>query len=147
VCLPRGVYDVDGHVLQKLPVDNYPAKGVRIGGPHVKPLKNAVIAHVHSMEEKGSDVNLAAHLLNDAWKDLYDVAVVVSNDTDLVEPIRIVAIERRKNVTIVCPGRWSIAPKLQRAATHVRHIHPQMLQASQFPPVIPGTTIRKPPSG
>ena len=24
------------------------------------------------MEEKGSEVNLAAHLLNDAWKDLFE---------------------------------------------------------------------------
>ena len=42
------------------------------------------------MEEKGSDVNLGAHLLNDAWKGLFDAAVVISNDTDLVTPIRMV---------------------------------------------------------
>ena len=34
------------------------------------------------MEEKGSDVNLAAYLLNDAWMNLFEAAVVVSNDTD-----------------------------------------------------------------
>ena len=27
------------------------------------------------MEEKGSDVNLAVHLLNDAWKKSFDAAV------------------------------------------------------------------------
>ena len=43
------------------------------------------------MEEKGSDVSLAAHLLNDAWKGLYDAAAVISNDTDLVTPIQMVA--------------------------------------------------------
>ena len=36
-------------------------------------------------EEKGSDVNLAVHLLNDAWLDRYECAVVVSNDSDLAE--------------------------------------------------------------
>ena len=54
------------------------------------PLPNAVIAEFHTMEEKGSDVNMAAHLLNDAWQDLFESAVVISNDTDLVVPIRMV---------------------------------------------------------
>lgn len=53
------------------------------------------------MEEKGSDVNLAVHLLNDAWKDLFDVGVVVSNDTDLVTPIRMVTVERKKGDCLV----------------------------------------------
>lgn len=41
-------------------------------------------------EEKGSDVNLAVHLLNDGWLDAYDCAVVVSNDSDLAEAMRLV---------------------------------------------------------
>ena len=41
-------------------------------------------------EEKGSDVNLATHLLHDAHLGRFDVAVVVSNDSDLLEPIKIV---------------------------------------------------------
>ena len=68
------------------------------------PVPNAVIAEFHSMEEKGSDVNLAAYLLNDAWMNLFDVAVVVSNATDLVVPIRMVNEERQRPVFIVCPG-------------------------------------------
>jgi len=52
------------------------------------------------MEEKGSDVNLACHLVNDAWAGRFDAAVVISNDTDLVEPIRIVTQELKKNVLI-----------------------------------------------
>jgi uncharacterized LabA/DUF88 family protein len=96
------------------------------------------------MEEKGSDVNLAAHLLNDAWKDLFDVAAVVSNDTDLVAPIRMVTTERNKTVHVVCPGRWQAAPKLITVANHVRHIHRSMLQAAQLPNPIPGTMITKP---
>jgi hypothetical protein len=98
------------------------------------------------MEEKGSDVNLAAHLLNDAWKGAFEAAAVFSNDTDLVEPIRMVAIERNKPVFVVCPGRWSMASGLERVATHQRHIRASMLAASQFLDPIPGTTIRKPAS-
>ena len=41
-------------------------------------------------EEKGSDVNLAVHLLNDAWHDRYDVALVISNDSDLAEALHLV---------------------------------------------------------
>ena len=96
------------------------------------------------MEEKGSDVNLAAHLLNDAWKNLFDVAAVLSNDTDLTEPIRMVSTERRKTVYLICPGRWQAAPRLVSVANHVRHIHRSMLRAAQFPSPIPGTTITKP---
>lgn len=96
------------------------------------------------MEEKGSDVNLAVHLLNDAWKDCFDVATVVSNDTDLVEPIRMVVEERGKTVIAVCPSRWTIAPTLRNAATHVRHIRENMLRVSQLPDRIPSTSIVRP---
>jgi hypothetical protein len=50
---------------------------------------------VHDTEEKGSDVNLATHLLNDGWHKRYEVALVFSQDTDLIEPLRIVAQELR----------------------------------------------------
>ena len=33
-------------------------------------------------EEKGSDVNIAAHMVNDGHKGLYEVAILVSNDSD-----------------------------------------------------------------
>ena len=42
---------------------------------------------VMKTEEKGSDVNLATHLLMDAIDDLFDVADIISNDSDLKEPI------------------------------------------------------------
>ncbi len=41
-------------------------------------------------EEKGSDVNLAVHLVNDAWHDRFDVALVISNDSDLAEALHLV---------------------------------------------------------
>jgi uncharacterized LabA/DUF88 family protein len=77
---------------------------------HMTPAADALITEVHSMEEKGSDVNLAAHPLNDAWKDLLDAGVVISNDTDLVTPIQMVTVERRKQVYVVCPGKKHFHP-------------------------------------
>ena len=96
------------------------------------------------MEEKGSDVNLAANLLNDTWKGLFDAAVVVSNDTDPVTPVRVVTAERNRPVFVVCPGRWQLAPKLRNAASHVRHVRPAMPRAARFPDTLTGTAISKP---
>ena len=144
VTLPAGLHPVTGSGT--LPVGSYPARnaGRRRRRKTAAPRPDAVIAEVHTMEEKGSDVNLAAHLLNDAWKDLYEVAVVISNDTDMVTPIRMVTTERGKPVFVVCPGRWRIAPKLEDVASHVRHVRRSMLRGAQLPERIPGTTICKP---
>jgi uncharacterized LabA/DUF88 family protein len=151
VTLPAGTHDVDQGTLaapSKLTVGVYPGK---TPGRHrrksvPRPLANALVAEVHTMEEKGSDVNIAAHLLNDAWKGLFEAAVLISNDTDLITPIRMVSVERKKPVFVVCPAKWQMAPGLQQVATYTRHIHKSMLAAAQFADPIPGTTIRKPRS-
>ena len=84
-------------------------------------------------EEKGSDVNLAAYLVADGYENAYDAAVVVSDDSDLVEAIRIVR-RLRKHVTVLSPsGR---AYEMKRAATRYRAIDPAVLSQSQFPPVM-----------
>jgi len=46
-----------------------------------------LVKYLH-LEEKGSDVNVAAHLLTDALDGRIDGAVVISNDSDLALPIR-----------------------------------------------------------
>jgi hypothetical protein len=102
---------------------------------------------IHDTEEKGSDVNLATHLLNDGWRKNYDVALVFSQDTDLTEPIRIVSKELGLKVGVVWldggrPNRY-----LAAAASFVRHIRPADLAASQFPDpiVLPdGKLVHKP---
>jgi uncharacterized LabA/DUF88 family protein len=112
----------------------------------VSPVPQAIMAQVYWMEEKGSDVNLACHLVSDAWEDLFDVAAVISNDTDLVEPIRIVTRKKRKQVILVSPGPWNSAQKLIDVASSLRHINASILKDSQFPVTIPGTSIRRPDS-
>ncbi len=54
-------------------------------------------------EEKGSDVNLATHLLHDAHMNRYDIAVIVSNDSDLLTPIRLVRETLGKKVGALNP--------------------------------------------
>lgn len=62
-------------------------------------------------EEKGTDVNVATHLLVDALDEMIDAAVVISNDSDLALPIRVA----RGNVPVgvVNPGRGPFAGKLR----------------------------------
>ena len=140
VTLPAGNHTVVGPRMQTLPVGSYAAHGARR-----ERLPNAVIAKFHTMEEKGSDVNLAAHLLNDAWNDLFEAAAVISNDTDLVTPIRMVTAEREKTVIVVCPMRGrQVARQLREVASDDRPIRPKTLEKAQFPDKLPGTKISKP---
>lgn len=59
-------------------------------------------------EEKETDVNIATWMVNEAWKDTYDEAFVVSNDSDLVPPIKtVMAYPLNKGVKLVAPpGRY-----------------------------------------
>lgn len=59
---------------------------------------------VLKVEGKGSDVNLAAHMLWDGFRRDYECAVVVSNDSDLLEPIRIVRRELGIPVGVINPA-------------------------------------------
>jgi uncharacterized LabA/DUF88 family protein len=84
-------------------------------------------------EEKGSDVNIAAHLINDGYKKAYDVAVVVTNDSDLLEPIRIVRTELNLPVGILNPHEHTPSRVLLKHASFMRQIRKGVLAASQFP--------------
>lgn len=76
----------------------------------------SAFVNVHDTEGKGSDVNLASHLLNDGWQGRYDVAVVVSQDTDLEEPIRMVREQIGKPVGLIWCGGRDANGRLKRAA-------------------------------
>jgi uncharacterized LabA/DUF88 family protein len=47
-----------------------------------------ILATVRKREEKGSDVNVASHLLHDVLTGAVDAAIVISNDSDLELPLR-----------------------------------------------------------
>lgn len=83
-------------------------------------------------EEKGSDVNLAVHLLNDGYKKDYELAVMVTNDSDLLEPMRIVKQELNLPVGLVNPHK-NPSFALRHHATFIKQLRKGVLQASQFP--------------
>lgn len=89
------------------------------------------IAWVKLPEEKGSDVNLAAWLLLDGFKGLYDKAVVVSNDSDLKEPVRMAIHELKRTVVVANPD-----PNVkndQLTGSQRRPVLLATLQGCQFP--------------
>ena len=108
--------------------------------------KDIKFANVVKTEEKGSDVNIAVHLLNDAWLDLYDCAVIVSNDSDLAESLKLVKTQHKKRIGLVTPGKSHPSKELMQYADFVKRIRTGVLAASQLPDPIPGTTIHKPAS-
>ncbi|MCB0186179.1 MAG: NYN domain-containing protein [Caldilineaceae bacterium] len=89
-------------------------------------------AKVIKTEEKGSDVNIAVHLLSDGFRNAYDAAVVVSNDSDLLPPIKFAKEELGKLVGILNPQKH---PSVVLAATvhFVKNIRKGVLAKSQFP--------------
>lgn len=83
-------------------------------------------------EEKGSDVNLASHLLLHAFRKECAAAFVISNDSDLLEPIRIVRQEFRLPVGVASPHKHP-SQVLLKEASFFRSIRPGALRDSQFP--------------
>ena len=83
-------------------------------------------------EEKGSDVNLASHLLIDGFRNDYDIAVVISNDSDLLSPIQFVKNDLAKQVGVLNPHKHP-SFVLTREATFFKQIRESALKQSQFP--------------
>jgi uncharacterized LabA/DUF88 family protein len=109
------------HVIKR-PLANPPATG-------------SALVDIINNEEKGSDVNIATHIVLDAAKNAYDVAVLVSNDSDLQEPLRVVRQEFGKPVGILSPlnSTRRASRELVQYATFTKRIRANVLQTSQFP--------------
>jgi uncharacterized LabA/DUF88 family protein len=121
---------IEGHYLshsKRMPLAKPPAKGSKT-------------VKVIYTEEKGSDVNLATHLIFDGFKNAYDCAIVVSADSDLSTPIEMVSKELGKIVNVQIPqlitGKRKArrSAKLQQVASNYRsEIRAGVLAVSQFP--------------
>jgi hypothetical protein len=85
--------------VKKAPVATEDAKGrpvltrsawpVMVQDSSQKVVPNAIFMVSHARrEEKGSDVNVASHLLVDTLSGVIDAAIVISNDSDLRFPIQ-----------------------------------------------------------
>ncbi len=93
---------------------------------------------VHDTEEKGSDVNLASHLLNDAFRNRFDAALVISQDTDLCEPLRMVKHDLGKIVGIAWSENSKPGKRHRKVSDFIRHANSSMLRRSQFDDPVKG---------
>ncbi|MEA3304247.1 MAG: NYN domain-containing protein [Patescibacteria group bacterium] len=104
------------------------------------------IVQIKMYEEKKSDVNIASHMLKDVYTTDVEHIVLISNDSDLSEPLRIVHETTNKKVTLICPihkysfsgthgcSRVAVSKNLTRYASNViRFILPGIIKKSQLP--------------
>jgi uncharacterized LabA/DUF88 family protein len=120
------------------------SKVVRMPRARRRPGQSRMV-EVIKTEEKGSDVALGALLVAHAYQGRYEAAIVVSNDSDLVLPIRIVREELGLPVGIYNPHpRFSV--ELSNVAAFRRKIRVGVLVAAQFPATLTDAqgTITKP---
>lgn len=103
--------------------------------PSRLPLTNTLpvqLVWVDRTEEKGSDVNLASHLLLDGFNRRYDTAVLITNDSDLETPVRMVRRDLGFAVGVLNPhSRHSSS--LQQWANFTKRIRQADLAAAQLP--------------
>ncbi|HZK15235.1 MAG TPA: NYN domain-containing protein [Solirubrobacterales bacterium] len=87
-------------------------------------------------EEKGSDVNLASHLLLDGSRARYDLAVVISNDSDLKTPVEIVREIYDAGVGIINPHSrrsYALSPHKIPAKSFYQRLQPRRILKAQLP--------------
>jgi hypothetical protein len=77
-------------------------------------------------------VNIATHLLADGYAGRFDLALLITGDSDLLAPVLHVTQHLRRRVGVINPQRRECVV-LRRAATFYKHIRPSALKASQFP--------------
>jgi uncharacterized LabA/DUF88 family protein len=98
-------------------------------------------------EEKMTDVNITCHMLTDAMDCRFDVALMLSGDSDLVPPVRTVRERwpRKRVVAVFPPNRKSDA--LKRACHGHTWVGEEKLRQSQLPVVVrtaAGVEFRRP---
>jgi uncharacterized LabA/DUF88 family protein len=121
------------NVLESLPnleviYGRFVSHNVRM--PLVTPPPNTV--EVIKTEEKGSDVNFSVHLLNDAWEDRYECAVLVTDDSDMAEAMRLVKSQfSKKKLGLITP-RGRPTSELRKYADFKKTIRDDDLKTAQF---------------
>lgn len=84
-------------------------------------------------EEKGSDVNLASHLLWDAFAGRCHTQVLVSDDSDFCEPLRIARDELGMRIGLINPHSRRPTRSLNALADFNKQVSVRALASSQFP--------------
>lgn len=103
----------------------------------------------YDSKEKMTDVNIATNMIIDAYKDEYEVAFLISGDSDLVPPIREIRnLFPKKEIIIVFPPERK-SNELKSVASSSFALGHGKLQECQFPKEVTdkyGKKITKPGS-
>jgi uncharacterized LabA/DUF88 family protein len=101
-------------------------------------------------EEKQTDVGIGVHVINDAHKDVFDCALIVGVDTDLLPVFKVMRAEfPQKSMICVAPPHRAHHRELQRVATGCEVIKVSQIARSVFGPTVSkdGKVVaRRPPS-
>ena len=98
-------------------------------------------------KEKMTDVNIATEMLQDAFLDKYDMAMLISGDSDLIPPIRAIHNNFKKKRVFVAfpPERFNSAISIESKGNMI--IGKKNLKSSQFEDVVISVTgypLKKP---
>lgn len=135
-----------------------PTVQVVLGQFKRKKLKCGVAACAHSgdriygsFEEKQTDVNIALHMLDDAYQKSCEVMVLVLADSDLVPAIDLVKQRSpAMKIVVYIPGpydRYQHATELRTSAHDAKLLPAALLPRCQLPPIVSlagGAQVTKP---
>ena len=109
------------------------------------PINGMRRAKVYETTEKGSDVNLAVHMVNDAWRNKFDCAVLLSGDSDLAEAIRLIKANHSKKVVgVISASKTGMSKELVKECSFMRAMSRNLIANSQMLNPIPNSNISKP---
>jgi len=88
-------------------------------------------------EEKETDVNIALFLLDSAYQNLFDHALVITNDSDLAPAIQM-ARKRfpEKRITTIAPPNYYHSNELINVSSDKARIRPEHLERCLLPSVV-----------
>lgn len=113
----------------------------------VKPKRGSRMVDVIKTEEKGSDVALGALLVAHGYQGRYESAILISNDSDLTLPVRMVRQDLGLPVGIYNPHK-RFSYELSQEASFRKQVRTGHLAAAQLPDTLTDArgTISKPPT-
>ena len=100
------------------------------------------IVRIQKYEEKESDVNIACHIVSDSAQESIDCVALLSNDTDLMLPLKMARKKFNKKICLISPRHTHA--DLEREANFKIRIHNRDITACQFPDVV--GRIHRPPA-
>lgn len=98
-------------------------------------------------EEKGTDVNLAVQMVADAKDDLFDYAMLFSNDSDMAYAIQIATQQCNKQIGLYVARRATSYQSLKEHVLHIKRLGSTAFANAQLPEEITtptGRVIKKP---